>query len=240
MHARAVRANIAETCLEGAFLPDGVTASSFLINALYLFGGESIAVLDGAPEGLAAELTRLGHRVSPVPSGRGFRPGAPMGLGKDGWSPASRKTGGFDRAAMLGRTLGRGEDAEILERLRALGRSVRPGGLVCFHVFDRDRAWGLTGERGGFGNTQVTVGFDPATGRITARAGGEGRDAGCGGRSDVKAWNRAEIETLLRAAGLRLERVYGDWDGSAPDAAATGRLIVVAAKPRRARKARAG
>jgi hypothetical protein len=260
MRARARCAKLVESSLEDGFLPDSGALASFLINAIYLFGDEAIAVHGSAPEGLAAELNRLGHRVSPVPPGREPRLGTVFARAKDGWLAAPRKAGGFDRAVMLNRALGRGEDAEILERLRDLRRSVRPGGLVCFHVFDRDRAWSLTGGRAaGSGNARVTIGFDPATGRITARAaeaaGMEapgpgtagaagignrlyGRGVGDCGRLAVKAWNRPEIEALLRGAGLKLERLYGDWEGNAPEAAATGRLIVVATKPRRARKSR--
>ena len=107
------------------------------------------------------------------------------------------------------------------------------------------------------GNARVTFGFEPGTGRITARLaeatlkesavpdapesfGQDGLASTCGGRLAVKAWNRPEIEALLRLAGLKLERLYGDWDGRAPETSGTGRLIVVASKPRRALKRTAG
>lgn len=217
---------MAATALEGDFLPETGAFISFLINALYLFGDNAIVAFGGLPEKAAAGLAGLGHRVEAAPSRRG--PGAP---------------GRFDRAVSLARTFGRGDDAEILARLREMRRAVRPGGLVSFHTIDRDHAWAMAGMRhvsAEEGPARVEVRFDPVAGRLSARpAGASGADAGWTGTGSalaVRAWNRAEIETLLRVAGLRLERIYGDWEGRSPEASASGRLIVVASKPRRTRR----
>ncbi|MDB5047437.1 MAG: Methyltransferase [Fibrobacteres bacterium] len=239
----AWRGRILESCLEGSFLPGKAALTSFLVNALYLFGDNSLFALGGAPAGVADELTRLGHRVAAGPEAGANRPGA-GGRGSAGTGFSARKEGRYDRAVSLTQAFGRGGDAEIQDRLRTMRRAVRPGGLICFHVFDRDRAWSLAGERALSGEdpaTRVRVGFDPSTGRISVRlarvAGRNGsEDPGCGGSLAVKAWNRAEIETLLRGAGLELERLYGDWEGAGPESPGSGRLIVVAARPRRARK----
>ena len=157
--------------------------------------------------------------------------------------------GRHDRAMILARAFGctedGGDDADFTERLRAVRRDLRPGGLVCFYIFDRDRAWNLAGdrtvERDG-GKARMRLGFDPRTGLLSTRNSDEPQlgvpALPAGGRSAaVKAWNLAEIRALLRAAGLELERAYGDWDGRSPEAAGaeTGRLIIVAAKPRRMR-----
>jgi hypothetical protein len=233
----AWRRRIVESCLENGFLPGKSALASFLVNALYLFGDNAIVAFGGAPDGVTAELTRMGHKVDADPSPRGARTG--------GAGFSRRREGRFDRAVLLAQAFGRGSDGDILDQLRALRRAVRPGGLVCFHVFDRDWALSLAGRRilSAEGRTaRVEIGFDPADGRISARLA-ESAGPGCGGSAAVKAWNRHELEALLRGAGLRLERVYGDWEGRGPEAAATapgavtGRLIVVAAKPRRARKA---
>ncbi|GEM_PF-3204239 len=241
--AAAKSAALLESCLEDSFLPARDTLISFLVNALYLFGDQGIADHGGTPEGVTAELTRLGHRVE------GRR--VPM-IGR----LAGKGEGGSDRALYLAKTFGRGSDDGILADLKAMRKTVRPGGLICFHVFDRDRAWSLAGDRtyenGGI-RARIHVGFDPETGRLTARfaqtahasergaavkadaasAAGEGRS----GPLSLKAWNLCEIRALLREAGLELERAYGDWDGGSPAIAGaeTGRLIVVAARPRVAR-----
>ncbi len=217
--------------LAQAFLPEDATMASFLVNALYLFGDNTLIAYGGAPPGVTAELTRLGHKV------------AGAGLARER-SPV--REGRYDRALLLTQALGRGSDAEILRRLRALRSAVRPGGLVCFHIFDRDRAWFLDGERSISArgrNVVFRLRFDPASGRISAQPSHNGREAdnpgagSCVAKMTVKTWNRSELEALLRPVGLRLERVYADWSGAGPDAGESGRLIVVAAKPRRARKA---
>jgi hypothetical protein len=209
--------------LDAAFVPEAAVLASFLINALYLFGGDSLIALGGVPAGVTDELTRLGHRVDATAPGRELR--------------QRIREGRHDRALLLTQALGSGTDAEILALLRGLKRAVRPGGLVCFHIFDRDQAWSLA--RKGAGG-QEGIRFDPVSGRLSSRVG-TGRDGGqantpCA-RIAVKTWNRSEIQALLQSVGLRLERVYGDWTGAGADAGDGGRLIVVAAKPRRARRA---
>ncbi|MEO6095217.1 MAG: hypothetical protein ABIW76_05920 [Fibrobacteria bacterium] len=240
--------------LEAGFLPDPDTLVSFLVNALYLFGDEGIAAYGEPPEAVTAGLTRLGH---PVSAGRirqlrkipgGIRAGTPVYRRSGGALPRPVSEGGSDRAVFLDGALGRGDDARILEILRAMRRTVKPGGLICFHIFDRDRAWGLAGERE-VGRVRLRVGFAPETGRLTARVIGgaigvagsnakEETDISASGFASIKTWNLGEIPALLRTAGLVLERAYGDWSGGSPEAggAETGRLIVVAARPRAARR----
>jgi hypothetical protein len=267
-------AEMARSCLEAGFLPDPDTLVSFLVNALYLFGDQEIAAYGAPgepgepPEGVTAGLTRLGHPVATgrVQDGqrmrrmhgvhgmhgmqkdsRGIRAGIPVsGRPGGGALPRPVREGGSDRAVFLNGALGQGDDARILETLKAMRRTVRPGGLLCFHVFDRDRAWGLAGEREA-GPARIRVGFAPETGRLSARVvgilgapgGNPGTEAGGPGLgyASIKTWNLGEIAALLRAAGLILERAYGDWNGGSPGAggAETGRLILVAARPRTVR-----
>lgn len=245
----AWQGRIVEACLENGFLPDSATLVSFLVNAMYLFGDHGIKAYGGAPEGVEAELTRLGHGVAAGPWGRETRSVARGSRRADGRRTANAPQGRHDRAILLARAFGRpedgGSDADFAGRLRAIRRDLRPGGLVCFHVFDRDRVWSLAGdrtvERDG-AKARIRMGFDPVTGLISARLkddpGPGGPAPACGRSSAVKAWNLAEIRALLRSAGLELERAYGDWDGRSPEAAGadTGRLIIVAAKPRRKRR----
>ena len=207
---------------------DTRTLVSFLVNALYLFGGQAVAA-PGVPAGVTAELTRLGHRIGGFPEGE-------AGTGRES---GQRSPGRLDRV-FLPENLGRAD--EPAGRLRALRRALRPGGLLCFHLLDRDRAWEKTGSRplragpAGGAFAEARVDFDPASGRLIARARSETTLAK-GPAISVQTWNLGEVKGLLQATGLELERAYGDWEGGAPGGSA-GRLIVVAAKPRGPRRAR--
>jgi len=217
----------AVACLEEGSSPGEDVLASFLINALYLIGDQRIFAYGGLPTGVEDALVRLGHRVE-----SDFR---------------SRKSASRpDRAVALARTLGRGGESEILESLRVMGKSLRPGGLLAFRLIDRDRAWSLAGERkisSGGSEARLRIEFNPDTGRVSARTldirgPGTSTTAAAGGATDsLQAFNLSEIRRLLRSAGLALERAYGDWSGGGPEAegAATGRLIIVASKPRRRR-----
>lgn len=212
---------------------------SFLVNALYLLGGQTVAMGD-APEGVSAELTRLGHRVriGALAEAAGRGTGAVPASGK----PPSRRGGdaGADRIFLAG-TFGRGGD--FLGQLRGLRKALRPGGLLAFHVIDRDRAWERTGNRRVDGDgDEVRIAFDPADGRLTARVVAylpqlperpdrEWTAMPAGPAAAIQTWNLGELRALVQAAGLEWERAYGDWNGGAPGVSGSGRLIVVAARP---------
>jgi len=220
----AIEALAAQAALDPEFPGDMPTLVSFLVNALYLFGGQSIAA-PGAPAGVTAELTRLGHRVARILPESENRPGRGSGRTVSG----RREAGRLDRI-FLARALG--FEADPADRLRALRRALRPGGLLCFHLLDRDRAWERTGIRSiraGGAPLAANVDFDPVNGRLVARVPGE--TVGMKGSAvSAQTWNLAEVKGLLQAAGLELERAYGDWDGGGPGRP-SGSLIVVAAKP---------
>lgn len=234
------REDWAELCLERPFAPESGALASFLINAACLVGNHRILAEGGLDPEVTEALTRMGHRV-------------------DAAGPAAPRTdagGRHDRAVSVARALGYGSDAETLAWLRNMRKTLAPGGLLVFHVLDRDRAWNLVGESApaadggspaGSGAPRVRTGFDPATGRfsirsIRARGTAAPREArpACGPEASVRAYNLLEIGGLLEAAGFALDRAYGDWDGSGPaeGGARTGRLIIVAGKPRVRRRPR--
>lgn len=215
--AEAPRSTASLSAAEKALDPDALAEPavliSFLVNALYLIGGQTLdpGAVDGAiPEALA----RLGHRTRA------------RGRGGDA---------GLDRL-FVPETFGRGQGH--VEKLRELRKALRPGGLLAFHVIDRDRAWERTGTAASEGG-RFRLEFDPADGRLIARDAGPaapGRGPAVPGAS-IQTWNLGEAKSLVRAAGLVWERAYGDWEGGAPG---SGRLIVVAGRPpSRPRKARA-
>ncbi len=223
----AIEALAAQAALDPEFPGDMPTLVSFLVNALYLFGGQSIAA-PGAPAGVTAELTRLGHRVASAVPEAESRSG--KGRSGPGRTASGRKEAGrLDRIFLAGAL---GFEAYPIDRLRALRRTLRPGGLLCFHLLDRDRAWERTGIRSipaaGAPRT-AKVDFDPSNGRLIARMPGETGSMKFPTAS-AQTWNLAEVKGLLRAAGLELERAYGDWDGGRPGTP-SGLLIIVAAKP---------
>jgi hypothetical protein len=209
----------AEALLEAGFAPVTSTLTSFLVNAFYLVGEHDVLEWTPRDGRAAAELARLGHRMAAA---------FPAGLRTAGPRPR------HDRVMSLARAFGYLSDAENAAWLRAMNRLLRPGGLLCFHVIDRDRAWSRVGEKSEEG---AEVSFDPASGRLSARLRPAGTGA-CAAAATVRTYNLGELKTLLAEAGFALERAYGDWEGGnvAEAGAATGRIIVVASKPRRARR----
>lgn len=218
----------AEAALEGPFQPPLGDLISFLVNGLCLIGSHRLLEWESADAGIAAALEDLGHRVT-----RGPGPDA--------------AAGSFDRAMLVSRAFGYGGDEADRLWLKAMHRALQPGGLLLFHVLDRDRAWSLVrdflaqagpGMEGGEGR-KADIAFDPGTGKVTARirpAGFHGGSPVRSGRAaSVRAFNLGEIRALLAETGFTLERAYGDWQGGALEDAGerTGRILVTASKNRR-------
>lgn len=236
----ATPARSARECLEEPFRPDPGTLVSFVVNALSLVGAHRILEWEPGDPALAGALEAQGHAVA---AGGPFAAGA------------------FDRALMVSRAFGYGgEEADGLW-LRTMRRALIPGGLLLFHAVDRDRAWSLAGRLAEIADPGTDVAFEPREGRVTARVRTRdvSPDAGLGpgdsGRTwtarpgeasasprrpcaaSVRAFHLGEIRNLLARAGFDLEGAWGDWDGGSVETAGgrTGRILVAAAKRRRAR-----
>lgn len=273
--------------LDQAFIADAGEVASFLVNAMYLFGDQRVQALGGFPAKVTAELLRMGHAVEPsrgapvakmaggglsagrVPAGRvpGDWPSRRNSSG--GYARGCRARGGETRMVQLERAIGFADQETDLDWLRSMRRDLAPGGLLCFHAWDRDRAWGRSGSdtaRLGEREYAIERRFDPRDGRVRVSLRGSDGDRPFGagsakgwsdrvgeaglspampgekplGTASVRAYNLAEIEAMLQTSGLRLERAYGDWTGGNPEesGARTGRLIIVASKPRGGRKYR--
>lgn len=240
----------AEARLERSFRPPLGELVSFLVNGLCLIGRHRILEWDARDARVAAALEALGHDVTALEPG-------PVRIGSA--LADAPPAGGYDRAMLVSRAFGYLGDEGDRSWLQAARRALRPGGLLLFHVLDRDRAWSLVrdflagareipgGPEGGAG---AEISFDPRSGRVTARirSGDPSRTGSrppgsypagsrplAGGRASVRAFHLGEIGGLLEEAGFRLERACGDWQGGALEEAGerTGRILVVASKTRR-------
>lgn len=196
---------------------------SFLINALYLFGNHRILVAGEHDANLADSLKRIGHQVDDVESNQ----------------PQSAPSNRYDRAVSFKKTFGYGPEAEELAGLRAMHKSLTPGGLLTFRIFDRDQVLSLA--HGNSDPEQELMGpwdFDPATGKLSGRAKvtEQENQFGLGKKISVRTYHFQEIVELLNSTGFALERAYTDWNGRTPNSlgASTGRLIVVATRIKRA------
>lgn len=228
-HAAASPSREAEDCLERTFSAPAEEKVSFLVNGMYLIDRHRILEWEPADGRVAEGLEALGHRVEAAGAGtgRGTRPGGGL------------PSGAFDRAMRLSRALGHGGEEEDRGWLKAMRRALRPGGLLVFHVLDRDRAWSLV-EASGRPDSQgrdARFGFDPVAGKVTLkiRHAGATEEGPCRrSEASVTAYNLGGVRAMLAEAGLELERAYGDWSaGGLEEAGArTGRILVVASKPR--------
>ena len=128
-------------------------------------------------------------------------------------------------------------DADNAQVLREARRALKPGGRILIDALNRE--WVLANqtpeERHERADGAVIVerrAFDAAAGRnhVTfelVEADGARRQAG---GHHIRLYSLAEMQTLLKDAGLAYERAYGGYD-AAPYAPTTRRMIVVARKP---------
>lgn len=139
----------------------------------------------------------------------------------------------FDRAVMMFNSFGYFTDEENLLVLRNIARALLPGGLLGFDIASRD---GLLND---FHPHYVTekedsllinrFDFDLLSGRLTNNRivirGGQRRDR----PFSIRLYSVTEMRALLAEAGLALETVYAEWDGS-PLELSSPSMVVIARK----------
>ncbi len=139
----------------------------------------------------------------------------------------------FDVVLLLFTAFGYFEDDENQQVLVRIARALKPGGFFVFDTHNRDVI--LKGLRPSIitekeGNLMIDrLEFDSLTGRLCNRRivirNGVRRDK----PFFVRLYNPSEICDLLSRAGLRVEKMYGGWDGE-PVSADARRMIVIARK----------
>jgi len=141
----------------------------------------------------------------------------------------------FDACLSLFTSFGYFDDAENGKVLRNAGRSLKAGGALLLDL--RNAQKGLAGEEDHettvdvpAGRLRMCVRFDRSSGRAHAqheliRPDGIRISSGF----DVRIYSEEELETMIRAAGMRVRSVHGSLDG-APFSRGAERMVVIAKK----------
>jgi len=189
----------------------------------------------------ANRLAELGHSVTGVDSTLGFLEIAKKEAKEKGVSVGyimedMRKISfqeEFGRVILLFTSFGYFEDDDNFKVLKNVANALKPGGLFCFDTFNRDvflknflpyivieKENDLMIDR----NT-----FDSVTGRLYTK-----RIVIRNGKRKykpffVRLYNPTEIVDLLNRVGLRIYKMYGDWD-SKPFTNESRRMMIIAKK----------
>lgn len=140
----------------------------------------------------------------------------------------------YDRAVMLFDAFGFMPDGDSVEILRRVARALRPGGMLCIDVRNRDwiaRALPPTTVlQRGDAYMIDRHSFDSATGRVV-----DHRVVVRGGVTralpfSIRVFTLAELAMMLGAAGLEVTEAWGSWRGE-PVSLARNRLVVFARRP---------
>jgi len=145
--------------------------------------------------------------------------------------------GEFDAALCMFTSFGYFERlSDELKVLRGVARALKPGGRFLIDVVDRrwlarnwtPKDWHFLDD-GGFLLEERSA--DSARRRTQVRWVRVFPDGGSMERSfSLRQYDAAELSALLRNAGLRPLKAWGDFDGSRPNAA-TRRIILLSKKP---------
>ena len=189
----------------------------------------------------ANRLAALGHAVTGVDRMPGFldiarQQAVDMGVLVDYQQGDMRRLGfeaQFDCVLLLFTSFGYFEDDENAQVLASATRALKPGGLLCFDIPNRDTAvkdtpsTHVTDKDGDL--TINRLSFDPISGRLhNARIvirNGIRKDK----PFSIRLYNATEIRGLVEQAGLRVAKLV-DSDGQ-PLSAASRRMVIVARKP---------
>jgi SAM-dependent methyltransferase len=139
----------------------------------------------------------------------------------------------FDRVLLMFTALGYFSDEENFRVLENIRRALKPGGRLCFDTINRDlllknlRVHHITDK--GKDLMLDRNSFDPTEGYIhnhrTIIRDGKRKDF----KFSIRLYNSTEITLILRQAGLKTVKIFGDWD-SGPLTNESWRMIVVAEK----------
>ena len=141
----------------------------------------------------------------------------------------------FDRVLLIFTSFGCFEDDENFLVLKNIARALKPGGLFCFDTFNRDVFMKnflpyIVNQKGNDLMIERNT-FDSLTGRVYDKRVVI-RD---GKRKDkpffVRIYNPTEIRDLLLQAGLKIYKIFSDFD-SKPFASDSRRMIIIAKKGR--------
>lgn len=213
----------------------------FLVNELELDKPNKILDMACGYGRHANRLAELGHHVTGIDITLGFLEIAKRDANEKGVSVKyiqgdMRKINfkeEFDRVLLLYTSFGYFEDKDNFKVLQNVTRALKPGGLFCIDLHNRDVflknfCQFFVEEKG----TDLMIDrrtFDSATGRMYNRRivirNGKRKDK----PFVIRLYNATEIRELLNRVGLSITKIYGDW-GAIPFTSDSRTIIIIAKK----------
>lgn len=209
----------------------------FIGKALRLRKGQRVLDAPCGDGGVAVHLARRGIHVTGVDRVPGFISRARRRFGREKLPGDFRVLdlrgldyeGQFDAAYNWYGSFGYFDDAENLDVLRRLARSLRPAGRLLIDQPNREHILRHFRARHQRGAVTTTVKWRPKTRRVdatwTIRRGSRSRRC----RSSMRLYSPGEFRRLFGRAGLEVVAMFGDPEGSAYRRGSR-RLVVVGRK----------
>jgi SAM-dependent methyltransferase len=139
----------------------------------------------------------------------------------------------FDRILILFTSFGYFTDEENLKVMENVANSLKKGGLLCLDTFNRDAflkgflPYIVTEKEGNLLIDRNS--FDSTTGRLNCKRivirNGKRKDK----PFSIRLYNPTEIRDLLNKVGLKIHKIYQDWDAN-PFTSDSRRMIIIARK----------